>query len=153
MFLQGQIGRIKDTYNEYPEHFWILIGARFIDALGGALIFPFLTLYVTSKFDIGMTQVGLLFGVYSIASIVGSALGGALTDRFGRKRIVILGLVTSALSSLVMGVTEEIQLFFWRRSFCRALCQCWRSGKSGDDSGYGTGGKTCPGFWDIKSYA
>jgi MFS family permease len=53
--------------------------------VGGALIFPFLSLYVAQKFDVGMTQVGLLFGTWSLSSLIGSTIGGALADRFGRK--------------------------------------------------------------------
>ncbi|MCP4543107.1 MAG: MFS transporter [Chloroflexi bacterium] len=106
------LARIRKTYNEYPQQFWILILGIFIDRLGGALMFPFFTLYVTKKFDVGMTEVGILFAVFSISSIVGSMLGGALTDRLGRKGMLIFGLVASALTSLLMGMVGTIELFF-----------------------------------------
>ena len=38
---------IRNIYAEYPRQFWILILGVFIDRLGGALMFPFLTLYIT----------------------------------------------------------------------------------------------------------
>ena len=60
----------------------------------------------------GMTQVGLLFGLFSAAGLVGSTLGGALTDRLGRKVMLITGLIVSALSSLVMGVVDSFDIFF-----------------------------------------
>jgi MFS family permease len=97
---------------EYPSQFWILILAVFIDRVGGAMLFPFFTLYLTRKFDIGMTQVGLLFMVFSITGVLGSIIGGALTDRLGRKSMVMFGLVMSATSSLLMGVVNELELFF-----------------------------------------
>jgi len=59
-----------------------------------------------------MTTVGLIFGVFSIAGVVGSTLGGALTDRIGRKSMLLFGLVMSALSSLTMGLINDISLFF-----------------------------------------
>jgi MFS family permease len=111
MFIQGQVQRLKGIYQEYPGHFWTLIGARFIDALGGALLFPFFTLYITSKFGVGMTQVGILFGVFTVSSIFGSTIGGALADRFGRKAMVIFGLIASATSALVMGFANSFQVF------------------------------------------
>jgi len=104
--------RIHSIYQEYPKNFWILVGSRFIDALGGALLFPFFTLYVTAKFEVSVTQVGLMFGVFSVSSVIGSMLGGALTDRFGRKSMVIFGLTASAISSLIMGFVNEYALFF-----------------------------------------
>jgi MFS family permease len=59
-----------------------------------------------------MTQVGMLFGLMAIANTVGSTLGGALTDRLGRKGMMILGLVISGLSSLTMGLAGTFELFF-----------------------------------------
>ncbi len=104
--------RIRQTYNEYPSQFWVLMMGMFIDRIGGALMFPFFTLYVTQKFDVGMTEVGVLFGLFSISSVVGSTLGGALTDRLGRKGMIIFGLLASAFSSLLMGLVNQIELFF-----------------------------------------
>ena len=102
-----RLQRIRDVYHEYPSEFWTLLLGTFIDRLGGALVFPFLALYISRKFDVGMTQVGILFGVFSITNIAGSMFGGALTDRLGRKKTLILGLVLSALTSLLMGLAES----------------------------------------------
>lgn len=75
--------RTSKVYNEYPRPFWIYNIIVFIDRLGGFMLYPFFALYLTQKFDIGMSTVGLLFGVFSISGMVGSALGGALADRMG----------------------------------------------------------------------
>jgi len=103
--------RIKAGFDDYPRVFWIVIGVTFIDRLGGAILWPFFTLYVTEKFNIGMTQVGLLFGVFSIMGIIGSTIGGALTDRIGRKKMIIFGLFTSAVSSIWLGLSESLDIF------------------------------------------
>ncbi len=110
--LDGVLTSVRRLYAEYPRQFWALIAALFVDRLGGALIFPFLTLYVTQKFDVGMTQVGLVFGLFSISSVVGGMFGGALTDRLGRKRMLIFGLIVSAFTSLFMGLVESVTVFF-----------------------------------------
>lgn len=102
---------ILGIYREYPGQFWLLMGASFIDSLGGAMLFPFFTLYITTKFGLGMTQVGLIFGIFSLASVFGSTIGGAFSDRMGRKGMVIFGLIASALSSLVMGVADLLAFF------------------------------------------
>ncbi len=90
----------------------MLILGTFIDRLGGALMFPFFTLYITRKFDVGMTEVGVFFGLFSVASLAGSSFGGAMTDYLGRKGMLIFGLIASALSSLLMGLVGSIELFF-----------------------------------------
>jgi MFS family permease len=109
--IQSQVARVREIYNEYPPQFWTLMGASFIDALGAALLFPFFTLYMTARFDIGMTQVGVVFGIFSVAHVIGNGLGGGLTDRFGRKGMVIFGLVASALTTILMGVVDTLALF------------------------------------------
>jgi len=103
---------IKDTFNEYPRTFWTLVGASFIDRLGGTMIFPFFSLYITQKFNVGMTQAGVLLAIFSIAGLVGSMIGGALTDKFGRRGMVLFGLVFSALSSVSMGLVNELSHFY-----------------------------------------
>jgi len=103
--------RIRAVINEYPRHFWYLMGAGFIDSLGASLLFPFYALYVTAKFDLGMSQAGAMFGFLTIAAVVGTTLGGGLTDRFGRKSMVLFGLIFSALSMLVMGFAQQLYVF------------------------------------------
>ena len=104
--------RVKETYNEFPRTFWTLVGASFIDRLGGTMIFPFFALYVTQKFNVGMTQAGVLLAIFSVAGLVGSMVGGALTDKFGRRGMVLFGLVFSALSSVSMGLVNELSHFY-----------------------------------------
>jgi len=106
------VTKLQRLFREYPKQFWLLLGASFIDGLGGALLFPFFTLYVTARFDVGMTTVGIIFGLFSISAIAGSAVGGALSDRLGRKRMIIFGLVASALITLLMGFANDIRIFF-----------------------------------------
>ncbi len=112
MFFQKSAKRIHNIYNEYPRQFWVLVMGMFIDTLGRTMLNPFLMLYVTKKFSVGMTEVGVLLGLMSVSSTIGRMLGGALTDRLGRKWMVIFGLVVSGLSSLVLGVIGTFELFF-----------------------------------------
>jgi MFS family permease len=89
--------------------------------LGGTLIFPFFALYITQKFNVGMTQAGVLLAIFSLSGLVGSMLGGALTDRFGRRGIVLFGLTISALSSVAMGLVENLNLFYFLAVFVGLL--------------------------------
>ncbi len=113
MWFESQKKRIAGVYQEFPRPFWTLVGVTFIDHLGGALLFPFFALYITSKFGVGMTVVGLLFAVFSISSFAGSFLGGALSDRMGRKGILIFSLVSTSISSVLMGLVNSLSAFFF----------------------------------------
>ena len=102
------LDKTRNIYNEYPHAFWIYNIIVFIDRLDGFMLYPFFALYLTHKFHIGMATVGILFGVFSISGMAGSALGGALTDRMGRKTVIIASLLLSSLSSLGMGFAPKI---------------------------------------------
>ena len=109
--MNNVLQRTKQVYSEYPRAFWIYNVIVFIDRLGGFMLYPFFALYLTQKFDIGMSTVGLLFGVFSISGMVGNALGGAIADRMGRKTVIIFSLVLSSLSALGMGFAPTLGIF------------------------------------------
>ena len=106
------LNSLKAQFYAFPRTFRILVAATFIDRLGGGLIFPFLALYVAQRFNVGMTQIGFLFGTWSISSLIGSTIGGALADKFGRKFILIFGLLFSAGTALFMGFVNEFRVFY-----------------------------------------
>jgi MFS family permease len=105
--------RFKKTHQEFPPLFWVVVGTVFIDAIGSTLLFPFLSLYITQKFGVGMTQAGVLLGISSLFGSIGSMIGGALTDRFGRRRLILSGLILSAVSSLSFGLAWDITILYF----------------------------------------
>lgn len=105
------IEKASSIYHEYPRTYWLMILVNFIDRLGGSLLFPFFAMYLTRRFGIGMTQVGILFAVFAVSGFIGSFPGGALTDRFGRKKIIIFSLLATSLSTLLMGLANSFQAF------------------------------------------
>lgn len=102
--------RFRQIYAEFPQKFWIVVGVSFIDRVGGTLLFPFFSLYITQKFDVGMTQAGLILGLFAIFGLFGGMIGGALTDKFGRRKLILFGLVFSALSTLALGLVNEFTM-------------------------------------------
>jgi MFS family permease len=109
--MNNLLTRTRKVYNEYPRAFWTYNVIVFIDRLGGFMLYPFFALYLTQKFDIGMSTVGLLMAVFSISGMVGSALGGAIADRMGRKVVIIFSLILSSLSALGMGLAPSLAIF------------------------------------------
>jgi MFS family permease len=111
------LARLRSTYHEYPDRFWVLAGAGFIDNIGRTMVFPFFALYVTHKFAVGMTEAGLLLAVFSVCGFAGNLVGGGLTDRFGRRTMLLIGLVISAISSVSMGLVNDLGAFFVLAAF------------------------------------
>lgn len=99
--------RLNKIYNDFPKKFWLVVLTSFIDVIGNTLLFPFFSLYITQKFGVGMTQAGIVLGSFSAFGLIGSMIGGALTDKFGRKSLILFGLVFSAISTLSLGLVNE----------------------------------------------
>lgn len=104
--------KIPETIMEFPRKFWFVVGVSFIDRIGGTLLFPFFTLYITQKFHVGMTEAGTVLGTFSLFGMFGSMVGGALTDRLGRRRLILFGLVFSAVSTLALGSVNEFAVLY-----------------------------------------
>ena len=68
------MNRATQIYREYPRSFWMMIGVDLLTAWVVVAI-PFFALYITQKFDVGMTQVGVLFAAFSISSFIGAFPG------------------------------------------------------------------------------
>ena len=103
---------LKKIYLEFPRQFWIVVLVSFIDKVGGTLVFPFFALYVTQKFHVGMTEAGTVLGLISFFSFIGGIIGGAVTDRLGRRKPILFGLVFSALSSLTLGFANSFRMLY-----------------------------------------
>ena len=104
--------KVQSIYQEYPRVFWLVMLGMFIDQLGGALIYPFFGLYITSKYAVGMTEVGILFSIIAITSLFGSLIGGAVTDKFGRKGIILFSLIISAASTLLLAFAPDLRFIY-----------------------------------------
>jgi len=53
-----------------------------------------------------MTEAGIILGLFSIFGLIGSMIGGAVTDKFGRRKLIIFGLIFSAISTLTLGLIK-----------------------------------------------
>ncbi len=106
------VTNLRELYHEFPSRFWIVVGVHFIDKIGATLVFPFFALYITDRFNVGLTEAGILLGVLSLAGILGSVVGGGLTARLGRRKLILFGLLASALSALLLGSVNEYTWLF-----------------------------------------
>jgi MFS family permease len=99
-----------NVLNEYPSQFWVLVVSGFVDRLGGTMLFPFFSIYIAQTFDVGLTAIGYVFLLAGLAGVGGGFIGGPITDRFGRKSSIIIGLMLSASASIGIGLSPVLPL-------------------------------------------
>ncbi len=93
-------------YRSFPTQLWVLVVGGFISSLGSALVFPFLTLYLRQRLGIPLAQIGLVFTVHAAASLVAGMVGGFIADRFGRRTVMLVSLLSSSVVLLLMGLAS-----------------------------------------------
>src|SRR5512135_1591587 len=79
----------------------------FVDLLGFSLILPLLP-YYAEEFGASATIVGLLTASYAAASLVGAPLMGRLSDRFGRRPMLLLSVTGTAVGFLILGSAGSV---------------------------------------------
>jgi MFS family permease len=104
--------RIYALRAEFPRQFWIIFGGTLINSTGSSMVFPFITLYLRQRLSVSMTTVGVILIFWSVSALVGQLVGGAFTDRFGRRRLMMASLASNAVM---------LSLFGFADSFARAL--------------------------------
>ena len=87
---------IFSTYSGLSRPVYFLFASRVINS-AGSFIFPFLTLFLTQKLGFGEAAAGRFLLVITTVYVPGSLLGGKLADHAGRKNIMILFQLASAL--------------------------------------------------------
>jgi MFS family permease len=89
----------------------ILFVTVFLDLVGFGIIVPFLAYYVES-FGAGAAVVGLLMASYSLAQFVFAPIWGRVSDRVGRRPILLLGLTGSVAGFTTFGLAGTLLMLF-----------------------------------------
>lgn len=88
----------------------------FIDMVGFGIVIPVLPLYAEgSRFNATPIQLGMLVGVYSFLQLICSPLFGKISDRIGRKPVLLVSVAGTCLGFLVMGAAGSLWMLFLAR--------------------------------------
>ncbi len=92
----------------------IIFVTVFIDLLGFGIIIPLLPFYAET-FGASAVVVGLLATSFSLMQFLFAPVWGRLSDIFGRRPIILVGLMGSALSYLAFGLAASLPMLFGAR--------------------------------------
>ncbi|WP_338752734.1 MFS transporter [Bacillus sp. FJAT-52991] len=93
----------------------ILLSNMFIIMTGIGLIIPIMPTII-HEFDAGGQTLGFLIATFSFAQFLFSPIAGDLSDRFGRKKIIIVGLVLFAFSQVLFGMANQLWMMYVARA-------------------------------------
>jgi len=104
-----KLGRFRRGRTPLPPGFAIIWTTVAIDLIGFGIVLPILPIYAR-RFHTTAFQATLLVAAFSAASFVFSPLWGRVSDRFGRKPILLLSLAGTAVGSLLTGLAGGLAL-------------------------------------------
>lgn len=95
------LGLYKESFSGIQRNVWILAVALFINR-SGSMVLLFASLYFTKELHFSIAGAGLVMSSYGIGSVLGSYVGGWLTDRKSIFNIMLFSLIISGLILLLI---------------------------------------------------
>jgi MFS family permease len=92
----------------------VLIAVNFVDMIGFMIVLPLLPFYAL-KLHATPETIGRLIASFSIAQLLAAPLWGRMSDRYGRRPALLIGLSASAIAYVVFGFASTVWLLFLSR--------------------------------------
>jgi predicted MFS family arabinose efflux permease len=109
--MAGNIFRLyREAFSGLSKQIWLLALITLINR-SGTMVLPFLTVYLTKELRWDYAQTGWAMSCIGAGSLVGSFLGGWLTDRIGYFRVILGSLLMGGLLFFVLMQVETLPLF------------------------------------------
>lgn len=85
-----------------------------IDLIGFGIILPLMPFYA-GEFGATPVMIGFLYSIYSVAQLIFSPIWGSLSDKFGRRPIMLLSTLGAAIAYIIFGFAETFMLLLFSR--------------------------------------
>jgi len=90
-----------------PPTYWLIWTGTLINRLGGFVI-PFLTLYLTARRLIPVSTAALMVSFFGVGSFLAQLTGGELTDRLGRRPVMLMSFFITPLFMVALGLAQDL---------------------------------------------
>jgi MFS family permease len=107
-------GAVRAGRGASMRQLWVLMATVFVDMIGAMIVLPLLPFYVL-RMGAKPSAVGLLISTFFAAQIIVSPLWGKLSDRYGRRPMILAGLLLSAVAFTFFGLAQTLLLLFLSR--------------------------------------
>ena len=92
-----------------PPTYWLIWTGTLINRLGGFVI-PFLALYLTAQRQIPVSTAALIVSFFGAGSFVAQLMGGELTDRLGRRPVMLMSYFITPIFMVTLGLARDLVL-------------------------------------------
>jgi hypothetical protein len=124
--MPGLRTRLGNLSADLPPEFWFLWLGTVINRLGGFVV-PFLSLYLTSELGVPVGEAGVVVALFGAGSFAAQLTGGELTDRLGRRPVLLLSLLGAPPLMLALGFAHDLGLIRLLTAAGFTICIAQRS--------------------------
>ena len=103
---------LKLEFSAYGGQVWLLAAGNMINWMGLTVTSPFLSIYLYQVRGISMGYIGLAMAASAVVGGLGLLASGYLYDRFGRKNVMILGVLAEVLCFIALALAVFLNLGF-----------------------------------------
>jgi len=89
---------------------YILVFSNFLICLGIGLVIP-VTPFIKNEFHFTTSQMGVMTSLFAFAQFVASPIVGKMSDKIGRKPVIVFGLFTYMISEFIFAVATTLPIF------------------------------------------
>ncbi len=100
---------LSGLIKKYDSRIWYLFLARVFTAMGFAIVIPFLSIYLYSEMGVPMKVVGTVFLLAALTRATMQLFGGELSDRHGRRLIMLWAMAGRTLTFLLLAVAVLLE--------------------------------------------
>ncbi|WP_226645866.1 MDR family MFS transporter [Microbulbifer variabilis] len=109
----------------FPPLVWIILIGSFFSRGTYFMVWPFLAILLFNKFELGAAEIGLILSASAIGAALLGFYVGALSDRYGRRNILLLGSLINLCSFALLAVTETLSGFILAMTLCSIGRAVW----------------------------
>lgn len=99
-----------NTLRQFPLLVWIVILGTFMVRTSFFMVWPFLSILLYREYDLSASGIGMLLGVAAVLSCLIGFYVGWLSDKIGRRAILLLGCLLSCGAYLLLGWGHSLWL-------------------------------------------
>lgn len=87
----------------------------FVDLLGFGILIPILPAFATKELGLGETSIGIVLASYSLVQFIFNPIFGGLSDKFGRRKIILYTLLINALGYVIFAFSHSLLMLLISR--------------------------------------
>jgi len=104
---------LLEPFTRLDRRIWLLALARCINTMGFSLVMPFMAIHIVEDRGATGALYGAIYLVGGLVAAVGQGISGELSDRIGRRKVMVSGLAARAVNLAALGAAVLVSAPIW----------------------------------------